>query len=97
MGHVRKVCNIGENVQCGRDSKSKRSSNLERAHWIPDLIEYIVRVLPSVICKKDREHGGCILLKYQGGAYRRTIGGYRRHGHYSSCLQTHGGNSRVGL
>jgi hypothetical protein len=73
-GHVRKVCNIGEDVQCGRDSKSKRSSNLEGAHWIPDFIENVVRILPSVICEKDCEHGGCVLREYQGGAYQRAIG-----------------------
>ena len=73
-GHVRKVCNIGEDVQCGRDSKSKRPSNLEGANWIPDLIENVVRILPSVICEKDCEHGGCVLREYQGGAYQRTIG-----------------------
>lgn len=72
--HVREVCNIGEDVQGGRDSKSKRPSNLEGANWILDLVENVVRVLPSVICEKDCEHGGCVLREYQGGAYQGSIG-----------------------
>jgi hypothetical protein len=67
--HVHKVCNVGEDVQCGRDSKPKRSSNLEGAHRIPDLIENVVRILPSVICEKDCKHGSRVLREYQGGAY----------------------------
>ena len=74
-GHIRKVCNIGEDVQCSRDSKSKRSSNLEGAHWIPDFIENVVRILPSVICEEDREHCSCVLRECQSGAYQKTIRG----------------------
>ena len=36
--NLRKVCNICEDVQRGRDSQSKRSGNLEGTHRIPDLI-----------------------------------------------------------
>ena len=61
MGHVRKVCYVGEDVQGGRDSKSKWPSNLECAHRIPDLVENVVRILPSIKCEKDCEHGGCVL------------------------------------
>ena len=60
-GHVRKVCNIGEDVQCGRNSKSKRSGNHKDTNWIPDLIEDIVHILPSVISVKDFEHRGYVL------------------------------------
>ena len=67
-GHVRKVCNIGEDVQRGRDTESKWSSNLEGAHWILDLVENVVCILPSVICKKDSKHGGCVLREYQHGS-----------------------------
>ena len=56
--NLRKVCNVGEDVQRGRDSKSKRPSNLEGTHRIPDIIQDVVRILPSIISIKDFEHRG---------------------------------------
>lgn len=47
--HVRKVCNICEDVQRGRNPERERSGDLEGTHWILDVIHDVVHVLPSCI------------------------------------------------
>ena len=73
--YAREECHVSENVQCSRDSKSKRSSNLESAHWILDIIENVVRVLPSVIREKNFEHRSCVLEGHQRDVLKKPRGG----------------------
>jgi hypothetical protein len=63
--HVRKVRDVSQDVQRGRDSKSERSGDLKRSHWILDVIEHIIHVLPSIIGEEDLKHRGCILGECQ--------------------------------
>jgi len=60
--NIREVCDIGENIQCRCDPKSERTGNLDCTYGIFDLIEDVVRILPSTIREQDLEHRSCILV-----------------------------------
>ena len=65
VSHIRKVRNVGKDVQRRRDPESKRSSDLKRSYGVLDIVEDVIHVLPSAIGEENFEHCSCILYKRQ--------------------------------